>query len=425
MGGVTAAFDRAWSSLRRASDPDQARALLVLVLPGVWVAVVLALEFLVPSWVELTPLLAAAPAIACAGTGRKQCVRMAALCALFALLPLRSADGAATGLGQRIGTCGAILGVALAGYVISHRRLEVLRELEKARTAAESAQRLVFRRPRPLIGGLQVAVGCATATSGGALGGELYEVLDTPFGVRAILGEVRGSAGAPDTVACASVLLGSFRESAYDEPDLRDVVHRLELSLSRHLGHEHPAYSITHQYAGSMALPTTATPDAADPWQLSDVLTRPRSAAPALAGESAGVLLITIRPDGLLEVLNRGHQPPHLFRSGKVSVLDVGLALPPLGAGALEPGDLDARQALVVPFRPGDAVLLATDSVTAARDRAGNAFPLTDALRAAAHVEPAELVTRICTAVVAHTRGRPTADLALLSLRKPAEAALA
>lgn len=405
--------------------------MFVLVLPGIWVAVVLALEFLVPAWVELTPLLAAAPAIACAGTGRKQCVRMAALCALFALLPLRSADGGATGLGQRIGTSGAILGVALASYVVSHRRLEVLRELEKARFAAESARRLVFRRPRPLIGGVQVALGCAAATSGGAtagavggtLGVELYEVLDTPFGVRAILGEVRGSG--PDAVMCASVLVGSFRESAYDEPDLRDVVHRLERSLSRHLGREHPAPSTAYRATASMPSPV-AGPDAADPWQLSDVLTRPRPAAPAAAGESAGVLLVTIRPDGFLEVLNRGHQPPYLIGSGEASVLDAGLALPPLGASADEPAEpaaLGARQAFEVPFRPGDAVLLATDSVTAARDRTGKPFPLTDALRAVAHAEPAELVTRIRTAVAAHTRGRPTGDPALLLLRKPGESA--
>src|ERR1700761_185222 len=49
---------------------------LLLVSPGVWVVAVLGIGFALHIGVELLPLLAAAPAIACAGTGRKICVTL-------------------------------------------------------------------------------------------------------------------------------------------------------------------------------------------------------------------------------------------------------------------------------------------------------------------------------------------------------------
>ena len=90
-------------------------------LPGIWVGVVLILEVLLPARIQLAPLLAAAPAIACAGTGRRQCVWMAGLCAFVALLPWAPGSGPG-GEVQRVGTFAAILAVVAASYVISVRR---------------------------------------------------------------------------------------------------------------------------------------------------------------------------------------------------------------------------------------------------------------------------------------------------------------
>lgn len=64
-----------------------ARRALVFVLPGLWVLGVVAWELSHPTSGRLLQLLAAAPAIACAGTGRRQCVLLGGLCALLALLP--------------------------------------------------------------------------------------------------------------------------------------------------------------------------------------------------------------------------------------------------------------------------------------------------------------------------------------------------
>lgn len=49
-----------------------------------------------------------------------------------------------------------------------------------------------------------------------------------------IVGDVRGK-GLP-AVGTAALVLGVFREAAYDEPDLLDVVCRIERSLARNLG---------------------------------------------------------------------------------------------------------------------------------------------------------------------------------------------
>ena len=58
--------------------------------------------------------------------------------------------------------------------------------------------------------------------------------MPTPYGVRLIVGDVRGK-GLP-AVGTAALVLGVFREAAYDEPDLLAVVDRIERSLARNLG---------------------------------------------------------------------------------------------------------------------------------------------------------------------------------------------
>ena len=118
--------------------------------------------------------------------------------------------------------------------MISVRRNRMLGELNQVRAVAEVAQRVLLRPPQPTIGDVMVAARSASASAGASVGGDFYDIVDTPYGVRAIIGDVRGSGlGA---VEVAAVLLGSFREAAYDEPDLRDLVRRLEISLRRYLG---------------------------------------------------------------------------------------------------------------------------------------------------------------------------------------------
>ncbi|MER5683083.1 SpoIIE family protein phosphatase [Streptomyces sp. NPDC002205] len=61
------------------------------------------------------------------------------------------------------------------------------------------------------------------------IGRDLYAVVDTPFGVRCVIGDVRGKGiGAVRAVALS---FGTFREAALHEPTLTGLVERLEQSL--------------------------------------------------------------------------------------------------------------------------------------------------------------------------------------------------
>lgn len=62
--------------------------------------------------------------------------------------------------------------------------------------------------------GLDVAAAQVPAERGAAAGGDLYEVVATEHGVRAVTGEVRGHGIGPFGTVAA--VLGCFREAAHD-----------------------------------------------------------------------------------------------------------------------------------------------------------------------------------------------------------------
>jgi hypothetical protein len=381
------------------------RALFLFVLPGIWVGVVLILEILLPARIQLAPLLAAAPAIACAGTGRRQCVWMAGLCAFVALAPGAPGNGSG-GEVQRVGTFAAILTVVAASYVISVRRNGMLGELTQVRAVAEVAQRVLLRPPRPEVGDVLVAARSASASAGASVGGDFYDIVDTPYGVRAIIGDVRGSGlGA---VEVAAVLLGSFREAAYDEPDLRDLVRRLEISLRRYLGDADAAAAHVPLADGALLWETSNTLAVAPPRTAVDV-----------REEFASVAVVSIRPDGWLEHVSCGHAPPLMVRCGAVSSVrgqSVGL---PLGLSALA-SRADERARLVVkPFDSGDSLLLYTDGVTDSGGPDVEPLPLAELLEDMADAAPDYVLSAIEAEVTERGRGARPRDLAMLLVHRP------
>ena len=64
--------------------------------------------------------------------------------------------------------------------------------------------------------------------------GDFYEALETPHGVRLLVGDVRGKG--LDAVRLAGVVLGSFRDAAQDRPDLAEVAAALDRSVTRAIG---------------------------------------------------------------------------------------------------------------------------------------------------------------------------------------------
>ncbi|KAA6216749.1 PP2C family protein-serine/threonine phosphatase [Streptomyces filamentosus] len=286
------------------------------------------------------------------------------------------------GLPMRIATSLVFLAVG-TGLVLGVRR-GLRRELARVRAVAEATQRVLLRPPPARLDGLALAARQLSAARGASVGGDLYEAVATPYGVRIVIGDVRGHGLA--ALGAVVAVLGSFREAAHDEAELGGVLRRLERALQRHLRErvrdEHPA-------AGG--------------------------AAPEhpVAEEFVTLLLLEVRADGRLAVLDCGHPAP--YRLGpRPERLPVGEPLPPLGVLPLP--------AVLVPHTgarllPGETLVLHTDGAEEARDRRGRFFALDAVLARSAGRPPEGVVRQVHEALLRHTGGRLDDDVALLVVR--------
>lgn len=283
--------------------------------------------------------------------------------------PLAQQDG----LGARIVTSAVFFAVG-TGLII-HVRRALLRELRQARQVAGAAQSALLRPLPPRIDGLGVAAAQLSADRGASIGGDLYEAVATEYGVRAVMGDVRGHGLA--AIGTAAAVLGSFREAVHDEPELGGVLRRLDRALARHL--------------------------------------RERAERDGtVAEEFVTVLLLEIGEDGELSALNCGHPWPYLLSGSVVEPISCADPLPPLGPFPL-PADLSGRQC--GHLLPGETLVLHTDGAEDARDAHGRFFSLPGALQGAVEVPPQAVLGRVFTALLDHTGGTPKDDVALLALR--------
>ncbi|MFD9908307.1 PP2C family protein-serine/threonine phosphatase [Streptomyces sp. NPDC059063] len=289
------------------------------------------------------------------------------------------------GLGARIVTSAVFFAVGTG--LIFHVRHALLRELRQIREVAGAAQNVLLRPLPPRVEGLSLAAGRLSASHGASVGGDLYEVAATEHGVRIVMGDVRGHGLA--AIGTVAAVLGSFREAAHDEPELPQVLRRLERALARHLRErsraEHPASA-------------AAPPDT------------------PLAEEFVTVLLVEISQEGEVRALNCGHPWPYRLRGG-AQELPGGDPLPPLGPFPL-PADLPVHRC--GRLLPGDALVLHTDGMEDARNTAGQFFPLRSVLGEAARsqpVSPQRVIQVVYTRLLRHIGRLPTDDAALLVLR--------
>ncbi|MET8460783.1 PP2C family protein-serine/threonine phosphatase [Streptomyces parvulus] len=257
-----------------------------------------------------------------------------------------------------------VTGVGLAAAVLRGRREA---ELASVRSIAESAQRVLLR-PVPLtVGPLQMAVSYTSAIAEARIGGDLYEVVASPYGVRVIVGDVQGKGLA--AVETAAVVLGAFREAAHDEPDLVALGERLERSLSRELQGEKFVTAV-----------------------LAEIRTREEAV-----------------------FLNFGHPAPMVVRAdGTVDFPEPASYALPLGLGM---HGTDGPQPYSVAFVPGDQLLLYTDGVTEARDDNDAFYPL--AQRACLLHEPDvhDALEALRRDLSEHAVGPPHDDAAMLLVR--------
>ncbi|MFD8918199.1 PP2C family protein-serine/threonine phosphatase [Streptomyces sp. NPDC059569] len=286
---------------------------------------------------------------------------------------------------SRIVTC--VVFLLVVAYLLIRVRRRAARELREVKAVARAAQEVLIRTLPPRLDGLTLSARQLSASRGADVGGDLYEAVATAYGVRIVIGDVRGH-GLPAIGAVAAVL-GSFREAAHDETGLDGVLRRLDRAHQRHL----------------RELARQEPPAAAG--QEPDSLS---------AEEFVTVLLLEIGADAEVRALNCGHPWPYRLGRGAARLAS-GEPLPPLGAFPLPPDLLPYQCG---PLLPGEALFLHTDGAEDARDSAGRFFALEEALTEAAAgppLAPAAVVRTVHAALLRHTGGRITDDMALLVLR--------
>ncbi|MET7617901.1 PP2C family protein-serine/threonine phosphatase [Streptomyces sp. NPDC005408] len=359
------------TSRRRRRRPYGDRWDAALLSPVIITVLIAGLAFSTPREIAFSRLLPAAPALAAAMWP----VLPTILLGTFCLLVMVGLGFVYTDLGTPY-TAAAIVAVTLAAAYASHVRLQREETLFHVRLVADTAQKVLLRPLPRRIAGVEIESLYLAAQEQARIGGDFYEAADTPYGVRLLIGDVRGK-GLP-AVGAAAAVISSFREAAYDEPDLRGLIHRLETSMTRH----------------SAAFPTQDLP------------------------ERFATTLIAEIPHGGAHVrlLNCGHPPPLLVHDGETRVLDPTAASPPLNLSTLIG---DQYYIDTVAFAPGDQILLYTDGVTETRDRAGEFFPLPDWMRQQRPAPPRELLDRLHRDLLHYSGGRLDDDIAALAVRCP------
>ena len=309
------------------------------------------------------PLLALGPAFAALSC----CVRRTVLVGLLALMlcmPLGAYDHI---MGHRLSLLlASITGVTVASALASSGRQKRESELANVRTVAEVTQRVLLRPVPRQAGILRIAVSYTSAAAEARVGGDLYEVITSPSGVRVLVGDVQGKG--LEAVETAAAVVGVFREAAYDEPSLSGVVMRLETTLDR-----------------------------------------------VLSGEKFVTAVLAEYDHDQVTLLSCGHPPPLVLRSdGGVHFAELDEPAPPLGLTGLC-GSRPASCRLC--FDPGDQMLFYTDGVIEARDDAGRFYPLRDRSPLLKAAEAEEALEDLRTDLLRYVGGTIKDDAAMLLIR--------
>ncbi|MGY1436723.1 PP2C family protein-serine/threonine phosphatase [Streptomyces reniochalinae] len=341
---------------------------LLSAFPFLAMAVVGAADMAGGPGIGLQPMMALGPAFAGLTGGKRRTAAVGAL-ALVLTVALSLYNGQ---FGERRGnaTLISVAGVSVAALVATAMRQRREAELANVRSIAEAAQRVLLRPVPRSAGRLRVAVSYTSAVAEARIGGDLYEVVTSPHGVRVIIGDVQGKG--LEAVETAAVVLGAFREAAYDEADLPAVGERLERALDRHLLGEKFVTAVLVEVEHSE---------------------RPRTAT----------------------LLNFGHPAPLAVRhDGSVHFAEPPRRCLPLGLGLHGSEPPFPHQ---VPFAPGDQLLLYTDGVTEARDADNHFYPLDQRAHLLKDPDPEGALEAVHQDIEEHVRSPLNDDAAMLLLR--------
>ncbi|MCD0449856.1 serine/threonine-protein phosphatase [Actinocorallia sp. API 0066] len=202
---------------------------------------------------------------------------------------------------------------------------------------------------------------------GAPAGGDFYDVAETPFGVRAVIGDVTGH-GRP-VAGLAGEVRDAFGALAAHEPLLEGVALRLDGFVARRCGTACECFV---------------------------------SAALVQWGAAGGQALVC------------GHPAPLLLAGDgvrEVPVLDGAL---PLGLGQLEPG---VHRPVAFALAAGESLLLYTDGAIEARDASGVIYPFVSRVAELVSEQPSSLLAVLEAELLAHAGGTAKDDIAFLHLQ--------
>ncbi|MDX6759177.1 MULTISPECIES: PP2C family protein-serine/threonine phosphatase [Streptomyces] len=337
--------------------------------PVILTIVIASLAYNTPPEMAFSRLLPAAPALAAAMWPVLPTVLLGTVCLILMIgLSLVFPD-----LGTWW-TAAGIIAVTVAAAYGSHVRLQRERTLFQVRLVADAAQQVVLSPMPRVLGRIEIESLYLAAAAEARIGGDFYEVVDTPHGVRMLIGDVRGK-GLP-AVGAAAAIVNAFREAAYGETDLVEVARRLDASSTR--------YNAAFPPEGPMERFATA-------------------------------LLVQIPHEGRrIDILNCGHPPPLLLTRGGLRTLESAAPSPLLSLADLI-GDQYSIDSFV--FAPDDLLLLYTDGIAEARARDGEFFPLAAWMDRQPPTPPRELLTALHRDLLRYSRGRLDDDIAALAVR--------
>jgi serine phosphatase RsbU (regulator of sigma subunit) len=342
---------------------------IALALPALFVLGGVAADIFAPQPYYGLPLLAAAPLVGCVGlrSHRSSVAIAAAACLASIVVDLLIGRPASATLVD----LGVVALIGILGLWVNRLMSRQSGRLTESRDIAEAAQRAVLPVPPTQIGSLSVVARYEAAQAEARIGGDLYAVQDTPFGVRAIVGDVVGKG--MRAVPAVSAVLGAFREGAESAPDLAALAQRLEHALERdcHAGGDEPECLTT-------------------------------------------VLLAEIPAESdKITLLSKGHPAPFLVQKGEVTRLEPTAPDPPLGTGLADA--IPGATPEIFPLASDAIVFMTTDGLLEARNRQGTFYDPEPTLLQI-RTPPRDIIDSLVRDVSHWTNGERQDDMAILAL---------
>ncbi|MDN3024147.1 PP2C family protein-serine/threonine phosphatase [Streptomyces sp. S.PB5] len=345
------------NALRTVGRRPPSRRLLLSPLPPLGLCLLItALDLLFDMLGQLVALLLIGPVLAGTRLGVRSTAVVCGVALLLGLL-LGATTGNLLAPDFAVRGSGLLLGCVLA--VQAARRHTLLRTtLKRSRQVTRATQEALLRPVSATLDGTQVCTRYHSATQESHLSGDVYDVVVTPYGLRLLVGDVRGHD--LDSLRLAAATLAAFRDLAPVAPHLPALATDLDARLAPEFGPEDFVTAVLAEFA-----------------------------------------------PGEVRLVNCGHPAP-LRVGARLDLLEPGESAPPLGLGP-QPSQYRHR------LDGSDRVLFYTDGLTEARDRDGTPFPLLD--EAAATLRdplPEQAVDALHARLTAHIGRPPTDDLTLV-----------